>query len=93
MVSLKARGSNLKHGNSKSERAGILIEFYGPTRNPVGKAQLDAWDADFDWQKFSKNIRVPMGARLGIIGVGLFGGTGTVAFDDVELRAIESKEK
>lgn len=91
-LSLKATGSGLKHGHRKNERAGILIEFYGPTREPLGQVQLDPWDSDFEWQAFRKNIRVPMGARLGIIGVGLFGATGTVSFDDVELRATGPKE-
>jgi hypothetical protein len=38
-------------------------------------------------------IRVPLGAREGILRVGLFGASGVADFDDIRLEAVESAEK
>ncbi len=82
---LDAKGIDLQPGRSKLENASILVEFYGATRRPVGSKRLTPWSGTFDWEERRFTMAVPSSARLAILGIGLFGGTGTLVVDDVQL--------
>lgn len=84
---LWAKGSNLRFGPQRGDRAGAIIEFYGENRAPVGHANLGPWKGNFKWTEKAKVIRVPPQARLGVVGVGLFGSTGTLDVDQVTVKA------
>ena len=87
-VSLSAQvsGADLQAGPGQDGGPSILVEFYSASRAPVGRFQLGRWSGTFDWQMQSRIIPVPRGAKLGVVGMGLFGGTGTLKFDQVQLR-------
>ncbi len=80
------RGTDLQPGRSRDENSGVLVEFYDPKRRPTGSRRLGPWQGSFDWEQRTATIAVPREARLAIIGVGLFGGTGTMVVDDIQLR-------
>ena len=81
------RGTDLRQGRGSTENAGVILEFYGPQRSPVGARRFGPWHGTFDWENRRMRIAIPRGARLAIIGVGLFGGTGTMVVDDIRLSA------
>ena len=87
-ISLWARGINLRHGRSRAEQAGIIVEFYGDRRAPVGFERQAGWQETFDWTQKTIRLNVPSRARLGVIGIGLFGATGEVRFDEVTMQAV-----
>ena len=86
-VRLSVQGSEVQPGPAAEHRAQALVEFYADNRAAVGQAVLGPWQGTFDWQERSQSVRVPAAARLAVIGLGLFGATGEIAFDAV---AVES---
>lgn len=78
---------NVKHGQNKEQQACVIIEFYGKTRAPVGLIVLGPWSGTLNWKDVKKTIVVPPRAKLGVMGVGLFGATGTIRFDDVKVAS------
>ena len=82
---LAAKGTDIARGRYRSENAGVMIEFYGPNRRPVGSKRVSPWSGSFEWEERDVTIAVPRSARLAIIGVGLFGGVGNLLIDDVQI--------
>ena len=82
---LDVKGMNLEQGRYKTENAGVMIEFYGPNRRRVGSKQVAPWTGTFDWEERDITIAVPRSAGLAIVGVGLFGATGHLVVDDVQI--------
>jgi protein-L-isoaspartate(D-aspartate) O-methyltransferase len=81
------RGRQIRPGPNPDHRAQILVEFYGENRAVVGQANLGPWRGTFDWRTLRQRIRVPEDARLAVVGIGLFGATGEIAFDQVDVQA------
>ena len=82
-----AQGIDLAKGRGDDEVAGVLVEFYGPNRRPVGSRRLTEWSGSFDWTNHGMNFSVPQSAQLAIVGVGLFGGTGTLVVDNIQIES------
>lgn len=77
-------------GPTPDQQPGIFVEFYGPNRAPIGQQWIGPLLGTSDWRKTARRIRVPSRARLGVIAVGLFGATGRIAFDAVQITAATS---
>ena len=88
-LSVQVRGSDLRSGTHKDESPSIIVEFYNASRAPVGRRRLGPWSGSFDWEEHKKAISVPPRAKLGVVGIGLFGGTGELDFDQLQLEAIQ----
>jgi protein-L-isoaspartate(D-aspartate) O-methyltransferase len=82
-------GTNCQVGAHREEAPGVLVEFYNDHRAAVGRTMLGPWSGSFDWRQEESKIRIPKDARLAIIGLGLFGGTGSLRFDNLELNATQ----
>jgi protein-L-isoaspartate(D-aspartate) O-methyltransferase len=65
----------------------VFVEFYNENRAPVGRANAGPFIGTFDWREMSRTIPVPPTAQLGVVGIGLFGSTGQLAFDQVTIEA------
>ncbi len=90
-ISLDVRGANLVDGERMQEKAGAIVEFYANKRAPVGSRSFPSLQGTFDWEKKTYTVSVPRTARLAIIGLGVFGGTGTLAVDNVSIKAVAEK--
>jgi protein-L-isoaspartate(D-aspartate) O-methyltransferase len=66
----------------------LAISFFDEDRNELQKHLLGPYRGNQDWLTQSKNIRVPLSAREGIVRFGLFGSTGTARFDNISLQAV-----
>ncbi len=86
-VRLSVEGHEIEPGPAAEHHAQALVEFYAENRAAVGQAVLGPWRGTFDWQQRSQSVRVPAAARLAVIGLGLFGATGEIAFDAVAIEA------
>ena len=85
-LSVKLRGVGLQNGPARDYRPSIIVEFYSVSRAPVGRFMLGPWSGTFDWQYQSRTLPIPRAAKLGVVGIGLFGGTGTLNFDMIKLQ-------
>lgn len=65
----------------------VIVEFYDENRDLCGEDAIDVPAGSFDWQVTNETIDVPREATLAMIELGLFGVTGSIQFDDVQLRA------
>lgn len=67
----------------------LAISFFDEDRNELKKHLLGPHNGTKGWLTQSKNIRVPLSAREGIVRIGLFGSTGTARFDNIKLEAVK----
>jgi protein-L-isoaspartate(D-aspartate) O-methyltransferase len=91
-VQLQVAGHRIRSGRDPNQSARAVVEFYGEDRAPVGQAMIGPWSGSSPWQAVSQSIDVPAGARLAVIGVGLFGATGELLIDQVSVEAVKSNE-
>lgn len=77
-------------GPTRDQQPGVLVEFYGSSRAPVGQQWIGPMIGTSDWRRAVQRLRVPSEARLAVIGIGLFGATGRIAFDAVEVSGAAS---
>lgn len=80
------RGSNVTVGPDKNQLAQIAITFYDENRAEVGFGFIGPFRGTKSWSPYSKIIRVPAAAREGIVRIGMFGGTGTADFDNIQIE-------
>lgn len=64
---------------------GATITFYDELRRDLGRVEVGPFRGTKDWKRYYKQSRVPVKAREALIRIGLFGATGTAAFDDIRL--------
>ena len=64
----------------------IVITLYSEQRKELGNLLLGPFLGSSDWREASKTFTIPPQAREGILRVGLFGATGTAAFDKLEMH-------
>ncbi|MCA9223211.1 MAG: hypothetical protein KDA71_23000, partial [Planctomycetales bacterium] len=62
--------------------------FYDDRRMSVGSQLIGPWTGTSDWSRREEVIRIPPRAKLAVLGIGLFGLTGEMLFDDVRVEAV-----
>ena len=67
----------------------VAITFYNQNRGELGTWTVGPLRGTDEWRQIRKRIRVPETARECIVRLGLFGSTGVVRFDDVQLRVLK----
>ena len=86
-VSISLRGKDLRPGQTPNQLPVLGITFYGENRNLLGEKLIGPWRGTFPWQHETSLIDVPARAREAILRVGLFGATGELSVDRIELEA------
>jgi protein-L-isoaspartate(D-aspartate) O-methyltransferase len=79
------RADDVVPGTLRSEWPRIVVTFYDDRRAMVGEESIGQFTGSFDWREEAGRIAVPLRAREAIIRIGLHGGVGEVAFDDLRL--------
>lgn len=83
-VSLWIRGQGVRPSGVEGQPLlGIL--FYDENRALVTEEILGPWRGTFAWQRQSATIKVPLKAREAVIRIGLFGATGELSLDAIEI--------
>ena len=83
--------ANVIQGLHPRDVADVVLTFYDEGQKDVSTTFLGPFIGTADWQEVSKQIRVPLSAKMVIVRIGLFGSTGVAKFDDVQLSS-EKKE-
>ena len=79
---------NVASGRTVNEFAGLTISFYDRDRRPLTTVWIGPLQGTKPWHQLEKTFRVPPSAVHGIVRVGLFGGTGTMAVDQIQMKPI-----
>jgi protein-L-isoaspartate(D-aspartate) O-methyltransferase len=91
-ISVSVRGSLIGAGQTTDQLPMVTVVFYDQSRAIIGRDFIGPWHGSFDWRRESGRIRVPTQAREAIVHLGLFGGTGDLDIDGVELRPLHANE-
>jgi protein-L-isoaspartate(D-aspartate) O-methyltransferase len=67
----------------------VGITFYDDERRDLGHNWLGPFQGTAEWSKVEKRFKVPPRAREGILRLGLFGGTGSISFDEVRVTPVK----
>jgi protein-L-isoaspartate(D-aspartate) O-methyltransferase len=86
-LQMQIAGKRIRSGRDQGQAARAVVEFYGEDRAPVGHVAVGPWTGSFAWQAVAESIDVPPRARLGVLGIGLFGATGELMVDHVAIEA------
>jgi len=86
--SLWVKHTDAQRGPARDALPMAGISFYDENRKDVGLAAVGPFLGTADWHTVTRSIRVPPQAREGILRLGLFGATGEISFDDVQMKSI-----
>jgi len=87
---LMTKGS--AQGTEPNEKCHILFTLYDDQRHDLGMQVMGPFLGDSDWHEETMTFDIPATAREGIFRIGLFGGTGTAAFDKISIKKVEGKK-
>lgn len=88
-VSAWIKHSRLSAGPERNMHPMIAVSFFDEDRRDLGHTWIGPWLGSEDWHHVEDELRVPARTREAIIRIGLFGATGEISFDDVQLHPIE----
>jgi protein-L-isoaspartate(D-aspartate) O-methyltransferase len=75
-------------GKERFELPVIAVTFYDAQRRDLGTSWMGPFHGTAAWHQQKKSFRVPPKAREGILRIGLFGGTGKIWFDNIEMEIV-----
>ena len=67
------------------------MTFFDESRRALGESILGPWRGDLGWQKEAGRLKVPPKARHASVRVGLFGATGELLVDHVQIHDAKQK--
>lgn len=85
--------ANVIQGLYPEDMADVVLTFYNEDQKDVSTTYLGPVTGTSDWQLLSKQVRVPLSAKMAIVRIGLFGATGIAKFDDVRLSVAVSERE
>lgn len=87
-LSIWVKCADVKSGKDPHEMAVFAVTFYDEQRRDLGTSWVGPFKGSEDWREHKKAFRVPANAREGILRLGLFGATGKVSYDKLEMTPI-----
>lgn len=88
-LSAWVRYSNVQYPATHESPPSVGITFYDEERRDLGHNWLGPFRGSSEWTHVEKRFKVPAKAREGILRIGLFGATGEISFDDVQISAVK----
>ncbi|MCB9925925.1 MAG: protein-L-isoaspartate(D-aspartate) O-methyltransferase [Planctomycetaceae bacterium] len=73
--------------------AGINVYFFDRQRREIGEARLGPWQGSTPWSEYSTCFLVPRETQIIMIGAGLYGATGELDIDHLQMHASSSSPK
>lgn len=84
-LKLRVKCRNVADGPARDDFATLAISFYDESRKDLGFRLVGHFKGTHDWQLVEEVVPVPPQAREGILRIGLFGATGSLSVDDVQM--------
>ncbi|MCE9529021.1 MAG: hypothetical protein K8R36_23485, partial [Planctomycetales bacterium] len=91
-VSAQVKTKDVARGTDDNEKCFILFTLYDDQRRDLGMQSMGPFLGTSDWHEETKTFDIPANAREGIFRIGLFGGTGTAAFDKISMKKVEGRK-
>jgi protein-L-isoaspartate(D-aspartate) O-methyltransferase len=88
-VSATVKSENVGVGQVRDELPAVTVQFFNAQRERLAIQWLGPYRGTHRWRTDRKVFPVPDGTKEAIVSVGLFGGVGTVAFDNIKVEAIK----
>ncbi len=85
---VKAAGIEPANKADSSDGGKLTVSFFDAERQPIGQSTVGPWRGSFDWRRQSGVVEVPPTAFGATIAVGLFGATGELSIDEIEVRPV-----
>jgi protein-L-isoaspartate(D-aspartate) O-methyltransferase len=90
-VSMWLHAVDVRPGQSPKQLPRIEVSFFDEKQAPCGLKSAGPWYGTISWTKKQAKIPVPPKAKLAVIAIGMFGGTGDLAIDAVNLRVANER--
>ncbi len=90
-ISLSLRATDVQRGRSARELPRVEISFFDDKQAPCGSASAGPWYGTIRWIRKRSTIRVPPDAKLAVVAIGMFGATGALAVDNVQLETSQQR--
>ncbi|MGO9110094.1 MAG: protein-L-isoaspartate(D-aspartate) O-methyltransferase [Thermoguttaceae bacterium] len=87
-LSVRVRYHNIQPDPAAQRTPLVEVQFYDENRATISDQTLGAPRGSNDWTKETKKIDVPIRAREAIIRIGLFGATGELSLDDLQMKGL-----
>ncbi|MEL6896412.1 MAG: protein-L-isoaspartate(D-aspartate) O-methyltransferase, partial [Planctomycetota bacterium] len=84
-MSASLRIHDVVSGPDATDLPALAVSLYDKDRRELGIHVIGPFRGTRDWRSISQLVRVPPQTREVIVRIGLFGGTGTADFDNIEL--------
>ncbi len=86
-LSAEVKFANVKPGIDRDELPAVAIRFFDDQHSLLGTQWLGTFHGTHAWKQESRVFRVPTECREAIVSIGLFGATGGISFDQIQLQA------
>lgn len=90
-IALWVRTTDAIPGQKLQQIPHIELSFFDDKQAPIGAQVAGPWHGTNAWTKKKATIEVPARARLAVVAVGMFGGTGQLAVDGMTLEIAEER--
>lgn len=87
-VSAMVKYKGLYYAIKEESFPSIVVTFYDENRKSLGHNWIGPFRGESDWKKVAKRFRVPPTTREGILRIGLYGATGEISFDAIQLKKV-----
>lgn len=87
-LSAQVRTKSVRPGLDRNELPAVTIRFYDQSRTLLATQFLGPFQGTSKWRRESRNFKVPQETREAIVALGLFGATGTAAFDKIDILPV-----
>ena len=77
---------DVQQGEFRDQIPFIAITLYDAQRRDLGLLTIGPFRGTSQWHEEAKSFRIPLEAREAIFRIGLFGATGTAAFDKLQIK-------
>ena len=86
-MSVRVRTSGVTSSTNENWLPRVELTFYDENRALIRSAVFGPWKGNATWFQESRELPIPGRARLAVIVIGMFGATGEVAIDDLQINA------
>jgi protein-L-isoaspartate(D-aspartate) O-methyltransferase len=90
-LSAEVKATDVVSGPNREDRPFLAITLYDDQRRDLGLLAIGPFLGTSEWHREAKTFKIPPSAREGILRVGLFGATGSLSIDDVQIKKVETK--